>query len=161
MSPRTPNENGGFLRPLLTRVSGSGRVWWGAVRDRWVRRRSLGWQGERAAARMLRKKGLRIVTTGYRDRIGEIDIVALDGETVVFVEVKTRRHHGAGHPLEAVDERKQAQLVRLAQVFIRRHGLIEYPCRFDVVGITWSKTDGPEIRHIPAAFQARGVGCVG
>lgn len=158
MSSQSPNENRSFVRPWLTRFRRNGRVWWDSFREQWGRRQSLGWRGERAAARMLKKKGLRIVTTGYRDRIGEIDIVALDGETVVFVEVKTRRHHGAGHPLEAVDERKQAQLVRLAHVFVRRHGLMEYRCRFDVIGVTWSDTDGPEIRHIPAAFQARGVG---
>ena len=76
--------------------------------------RSLGQRGERAAEKHLKQLGYRIVRRGQRSSAGEIDLVAVDGRTVVFVEVKTRTSHDAGHPAEAVDDRKQQRLSRLA-----------------------------------------------
>ena len=88
---------------------------------------TLGQRGERAAARYLRSRGYKIVAAGDRTMLGELDLVAVDGRTVVFVEVKTRESHEAGHPVEAVDADKQARLTRLALAYLKRHDLLE--CR--------------------------------
>jgi len=73
----------------------------------------LGRRGEDVAARYLRRLGYVIVARGHRDSIGELDLVAVDGRTVVFIEVKTRTSHDAGHPADAVDEAKQRRLRRV------------------------------------------------
>ena len=130
----------------------------------WLRAR-LGWddraeclalRGERAAARYLKRRGYRIVAR--RDRLwhlDEVDLVAVDGRTVVFVEVKTRRDQQHGHPAEAVGPDKQRRLARLARTFLKRHGLLDYPARFDVVAVTWPEhARRPTIEHIPNAFEA-------
>jgi len=123
----------------------------------WPRAKSLGRRGEAAAARFLKKKGYLIVARSDRMRLGEIDLVAVDGRTVVFVEVKTRRSHDAGHPAEAVDEDKQRRLTRLALTYLKRHSLLEYPARFDVVAVTWADDRRePAIEHFQNAFQAVG-----
>jgi len=125
---------------------------------RWLAR-LLGNRGERAAARHLRRKGYRILARQYRSRWGEIDLVAIDGETVVFVEVKTRRSHAAGTPAEAVTPAKQAQLTRLALAFLKQYRLLERRARFDVVAITWPEgARQPEIQHYPNAFESTGEG---
>ncbi len=118
-------------------------------------RRTLGRRGEDAAARFLKRRGGRILARGSRSALGEIDLVVLDGKSIVFVEVKTRRHGEAGHPSEAVDTAKQRRLTRLALGFLKRHALSERPVRFDVVAVTWPQ-DGrrPTIEHFPAAFEA-------
>jgi putative endonuclease len=100
-------------------------------------RHDLGTAGERAAERFLRKKRYVIVARNYRCKAGEVDLVALDHGTVVFVEVKTRRQPGFGGPLEAVDPRKQRQVVRAARHFIAAHRLHDRNARFDVVGVWW------------------------
>jgi putative endonuclease len=83
--------------------------------------------------------------------------VALDGKTIVFIEVKTRESSLAGHPSDAVDNIKQRRLTRLAVTFLKRHGLLECPARFDVVAITWpAKKWFPTIEHIKNAFDAIG-----
>ncbi len=128
---------------------------------RWLRRlvpaRTLGQRGEAAAARYLRAKGYRILARGDRLKPGELDIVALAGPTVVFVEVKTRQSAEAGHPVEAVDAAKQRRLTRLAVTFLKRHGLLEEPARFDVVAVTWpADRRRPTIEHFENAFEAVG-----
>ena len=123
----------------------------------WPRAKSLGQRGEAAAARFLRKKGYILVARSDRMRLGEIDLVAVDGRTVVFVEVKTRRSHEAGHPADAVDEDKQRRLTRLALTYLKRHNLLEYPARFDVVAVTWADDRrAPVIEHYQNAFEAVG-----
>ena len=107
----------------------------------------------------LRRLGYRIVARRERGRLGELDLVAVDGRTVVFVEVKTRRTHQAGHPAEAVDLDKQRRLTRLALAFLKRHDLLEYPARFDVLAVTWPEgARRPVVEHIPNAFEAVGRG---
>ena len=132
------------------------------LRDRWRRWRrppSLGARGEAAAARFLKRKGYIIVARHERDRIGELDLVAVDGRTLVFVEVKTRRSHDAGHPSEAVDRDKQRRLTRVALSYLRRHDLLENPARFDVVAVTWPDDEKqPHIEHFQNAFEAVGQG---
>ncbi len=134
---------------------------------RWARRwarpntkaQTLGRRGEAAAARMLRRQGYVIVAHSERGGSGEIDLVAVDRRTVVFVEVKTRRSHDAGHPAEAVDQAKQRRLTHLALAYLKRHDLLENSARFDVVAVTWP--DGkrkPTIQHYKNAFEPVGQG---
>ena len=127
----------------------------------WLRRlfpgRSLGQRGERAAARYLRRRGYRIIARGDRSKWGELDLVAVDGRTVVFVEVKTRDNQDAGHPVEAVGTLKQRKLTRLAVTFLKRHGLLEHAARFDVIAVTWpADSRRPRIEHFKNAFEAMG-----
>jgi len=119
----------------------------------------LGDAGEQAAAGYLRRQGMQIVARRHRTPLGELDLVALDGPCVVFAEVKTRRSAEAGQPFEAVDQRKQAQLTRLALAFLKSRGWLERPARFDVVSIVWPEGAGdPQIAHYRHAFEAVGRG---
>lgn len=131
----------------------SALIWW----RRLFPPRTLGQQGEAAAARFLARKGCRIVARSSRSGLGELDLVAVDGRTVVFVEVKTRRSQEGGHPAEAVDAPKQRRLTRLALGYLKRHGLLEYPARFDIIAVTWPADERkPQIEHFPNAFEAVG-----
>lgn len=118
----------------------------------------LGDQGERLAVRFLKKQGYRIVARKSRSRIGEIDIVATDGECIVFIEVKTRSSHVAGQPVEAVTAAKQQQLTRAALAWLKNRGLLERRARFDVIAITWGAGRDPVIRHYRNAFEPTGRG---
>lgn len=122
----------------------------------WLRpaRLPLGSRGERYAARYLRKLGYKIVAGGNRTRYGEVDLVAVDGETIVFVEVKTRRSHDLGDAAAAVDAEKQQRIIRTALAFLKEHHLLEYPVRFDVVALVWpDDAVAPQLQHIQNAFQ--------
>jgi putative endonuclease len=128
---------------------------------RWLARllpeKTLGQRGEAAAARYLKRRGYKILARGDRFGPGELDLVMLDRDTIVFVEVKTRQSHDAGLPAEAVDQLKQRKLTRLAVTFLKRHGLLERPARFDVVAVTWPAGKWlPAIEHIRNAFEAVG-----
>lgn len=98
-------------------------------------RRQLGASGETAAATFLRRQRYTILERNYRCPLGEADIIALDHSVVVFVEVKARRGENSGTPLDAVDKRKQHQLVRVAKYYLTRHRLHDRDARFDVVGV--------------------------
>jgi putative endonuclease len=127
------------------------RRWW----RRWFPVGTLGQRGEAAALRYLRRRGYKLLARSDRSRLGEIDLVMADGRTVVFVEVKTRVSQEAGHPAEAVDAAKQRRLTRLATAYLKRHGLLEYSARFDVVAVTWPEDRRrPIIEHFPNAFDA-------
>ncbi len=118
---------------------------------------TLGERGERAAARHLRRKGFQIIERRLRLRVGEIDIIAVDGKTVVFVEVKTRRSEALGRPSESISDTQQARLTRATLTFLKSHGLLENTARFDVVEVLWPESARrPEIRHYPNAFPAVG-----
>jgi putative endonuclease len=95
----------------------------------------LGRRGERAAEKHLKRHGYRIVARNFRAAGAEIDLVALDGDTLVFVEVKTRRSRSAGGPEEAVDERKQTRMRRAAEAFAVRYRAGEIEMRFDIVAV--------------------------
>ncbi|HKN11948.1 MAG TPA: YraN family protein [Candidatus Binatus sp.] len=95
----------------------------------------LGRRGERAAEKHLRRYGYRIVARNFRAAGAEIDLVAMDGDTLVFVEVKTRRSRTAGAPEEAVDERKQKRMRRAAEAFAKRYRADETEMRFDIVAV--------------------------
>jgi len=129
------------------------------LRAAWRHYRSLGERGERAAARYLRRRGYKIVGRHERGRLGELDLVAVDGRTVVFVEVKTRRSCDAGHPAEAVGPEKQARLTRLALAYLKRHNLLDCSARFDVVAVLWpDSAKRPTVEHFVNAFEAVGRG---
>jgi putative endonuclease len=114
----------------------------------------MGKTGEDLACRELEKRGYAIVARRYRVRSGEIvDIVARDGETLVFIEVKARNTHEFGSAAEAVTALKQLRLTRLATEYLMRHHLYDHPCRFDVVSIHYD-TGTPEIEVISNAFDA-------
>ena len=95
----------------------------------------LGRRGERAAEKHLRRSGYRIVARNFRAAGAEIDLVAMDGDTLVFVEVKTRRSREAGAPEEAVDERKQRRMRRAAEVFAARYRADDVTMRFDIIAV--------------------------
>ena len=116
----------------------------------------LGDRGEQEAARFLRRQGLKVLHRGYRTNHGEIDLIALEGDVVVFVEVKARRR---GVPAEAVTLEKQRRLTLAALHFLKKHGLLDQRSRFDIVAILWHDQGAqPEIEHIRAAFEAIGQG---
>ena len=145
------------MKRLFSSLSHRAADW--SRRSGWFRPATIGERGERVAADFLKQSGLKIITRGFRNRSGEIDVIALDSETVVFVEVKTHRNHSAGHPAEAVDARKQAQLGRLAIGFRRQHRLMQYPARFDVIAVTWPDVSAePNIEHFRDAFALPAVG---
>ncbi|MCR4412802.1 MAG: YraN family protein [Thermoguttaceae bacterium] len=131
-----------------------------ALADLWNRAfgpATLGARGERAAAGYLKRQGCKIVARGDRGDLGEIDLVALDRHTIVFVEVKTRQSQQSGHPSEAVDAAKQRRLTRLALAWLKRRGLLDCPARFDVIAVTWPPGRGrPSIDHCKNAFEAVG-----
>lgn len=120
----------------------------------------LGLAGEQAAARFLQRLGYRIIARSHRQRLGEIDLIAVDGDCLVFVEVKTWSSADSGDPSLAVDRRKQEKLSRAAIVYLKRRGLLEQRCRFDVISIVWpsDRRAQPVIRHFPHAFEAIGRG---
>lgn len=128
-----------------------------ALRERCLPSRTLGQRGEAAAARYLRRRDYKILARGDRFGPGELDLVALDRNTIVFVEVKTRQTDDAGRPEEAVDARKQRRLTLLAVTFLKRHGLLERAARFDVIAVTWPASHWfPTIEHVKNAFEAVG-----
>ena len=119
-------------------------------------RKELGRWGEEQAAKHLSAIGLTIVERNWRARSGEIDIIAEDKGTLVFVEVRTRRATGRfGTAEESVDVRKIRQVRETALLYLhmsKKHGS---PCRFDVIAITAddrTEPDGRKLRHIPNAF---------
>jgi putative endonuclease len=115
----------------------------------------LGERGESAAARYLWWRGYTIVERNCRSTLGEIDLVAVRQRTIVFVEVKSRSSHQAGHPLEAVTPQKQRRLTRAALAYLRRNDLLECAARFDVIAVTWPPGAlRPQIVHVPGAFES-------
>lgn len=111
--------------------------------------RKRGTEYEKLAAGFLQEKGYRILQTNFYSKYGEIDIVAKQGDYLVFIEVKYREADTGGHPLEAVDIRKQCRICKTAAYYCLRYGYEEdTPCRFDVIGIL-----GTELVHVEDAFS--------
>jgi putative endonuclease len=131
------------------------RIWFADL----FRPRTLGEQGEALAARYLKRRGFKIVSRQDRSRIGELDLVAVEDRTIVFVEVKTRRSASKGQPAEAVDDAKQFQLTRAALAYLKTHGLLEEQARFDVITVIWPPHGtAPQLDHFRDAFSAKGPG---
>jgi putative endonuclease len=114
--------------------------------------KALGTKGEDLAVRFLQKKGYRIVKRNYKTPVGEIDIIARDGDTIVFIEVKTRTDISFGYPFEAVNNRKRQKLKNLALLYLKRQGK-ESPVRFDVLSIFCMDDGKKDIEHIKDAFE--------
>ena len=115
-------------------------------------RGAMGDRGENVAARYLRNRGYKIIIRNFRCDLGEIDIVARDGKTLVFVEVKTRAYEDPA-PEDQVNDAKQHQLTKVAKLYLSRYGIPQPPSRFDVVAIIWPNGRDPLIRHTPHAFE--------
>jgi putative endonuclease len=125
---------------------------------RWpVWRRWFGARSEKAAARFLRKKRIRILFQNVDLPGGELDLVGLDGRTLVFIEVRSTEEPGCERPTGSVDLEKQRKLTHLATAFLQRHGLLGHPSRFDVVAVSWPANQRtPEMVHYPNAFTPVG-----
>lgn len=111
----------------------------------------LGEMGEGLAVTFLKKKGYKLITQNFKTRIGEIDIIARDGDTLVFVEVKTRESIAYGKPFEAVDYFKKRKIANVALLYLKKLKEIP-PCRFDVVSIFFDQ-GRPECELIRGAFE--------
>lgn len=112
------------------------------------RRRTLGSYGERLAARYLADRGLTVVDRNWRCAHGEIDLVARDGDCLVFCEVKTRRSERFGAPVEAVGRIKVARLRRLAAAWLQSHEVRGGRVRIDVIGIVRPAHGPALVRHL-------------
>lgn len=120
-------------------------------------RRWFGNRSERAAARFLKGLGYRILARNYSCPQGELDLVALDGSCIVFVEVRSTECVDATRPAASVDQAKQTRLTNLALHYLRQHRLLNHSARFDVLAISWpANTRQPAIVHFPNAFEAVG-----
>lgn len=117
-------------------------------------RKKLGNRGERIAASFLRKQGCQIIEKNYHSRLGEIDIVAKEGESIVFVEVKTRRSADFGLPEEALSYDKRRRLSKLALNYLAHRRIEGSNCRFDVVSILMDNNKVKHIELIKNAFPA-------
>lgn len=116
-------------------------------------RRLFGQEGEAEAERYLRRKGYRIVARNVRSSLGELDLVAEDGQTLVFIEVKARRSGEFGGAIHAVHRQKQQKLARLASQFLAQRHWMERSCRFDVVLLQATDTAELRVEHIQNAFD--------
>jgi putative endonuclease len=126
----------------LKRIVRAPYVYLGAILDRWYeqlpwrKRVSAGRRGEQVAARHLKRCGYLILAHNYRAAGAEIDLVALDDSTLVFVEVKLRAGSSFGTPMEAVDPEKRERIRRAAHAFAEWRGVPDLPARFDVVALS-------------------------
>ena len=114
--------------------------------------KAFGASGEDMAEKHLKTLGYRILERNYRTQAGELDIIAKDGDVIVFVEVKSRRGLSFGEPELAVNFHKQRQLTRAAWMYLTRARSYNAPCRFDVVGI-YKDGGGTKVKVLKDAFE--------
>ena len=117
------------------------------------RRQALGISGENLACAELGRRGYAILERRYRTRFGEIDIIARDGDTIVFVEVKARLTDDFGGAAAAITGWKQRRIAQMAVDYLSRRKLHDCPCRFDVVAIDVDAA-GPRVTVYPNAFDS-------
>ena len=117
-------------------------------------RQSLGKLGENLACTALTQRGYAIIATRYRTKLGEIDIVARDGDTTVFVEVKARAGDEFGGAAAAVTAWKQRKVALMAMDYVARHRLEDRPCRFDVVTVDVVDGQPPRLEIYMNAFES-------
>jgi putative endonuclease len=117
-------------------------------------RQTTGREGEAAARAELESRGYEILVTGFRTGYGEIDIIARDGDTLVFVEVRTRRGSAAGTAAESVTRQKQWRVSRAANAYLVSEGAFNRPCRFDVVAIDYDSEGAASIVVYQNAFDS-------
>lgn len=113
---------------------------------------SLGEMGERLALKKIKRLGYKFIAKNYRCPLGEIDLIARDGDCLVFIEIKTRRGRSIGFAKEAVNRRKMRQISKAALVYMKENNCCDVKARFDVVAIS-IKGDKEEIEVIPDAFD--------
>ncbi|MCQ2564906.1 MAG: YraN family protein [Clostridia bacterium] len=111
---------------------------------------TFGKRGEIIATNYLKRKGYKILHNNYKNKIGEIDIIAKDKDYIVFVEVKTRSSRSFGDPLEAINIQKQNKIRSAATLYLRQHNLLDVNCRFDAIAILGEGDD--DINHVINAF---------
>jgi putative endonuclease len=114
-------------------------------------RKQVGDRGEEVAARYLEAQGYQIVARNFRWRLGELDIVARQGDVLVFVEVKSQYRGGFGDPETWVTPKKQRQVSLAARRFLQVNEIEDVDCRFDVIAVTFGGKE-PRIHHIENAF---------
>lgn len=112
----------------------------------------LGAAGEKAAARHLKQLGYRVVARNYRCPAGELDLVAVDAGSIVFVEVKTRQSDDAADPEVNITRAKRQQITRAARYYLMEKSAQEHPARFDVVAVVLPESGKPSIEHFVDAF---------
>ncbi len=112
----------------------------------------LGRLGEKIALHFLKDNKYKVIARSYRLFRGEIDIIAYDKKTLVFVEVKARRSTNYGLPEESVMSSKQQQIRKVAQGFLVKNNLQDVECRFDVISLSFDEKEEYSIRHIKNAF---------
>ncbi len=112
----------------------------------------LGKKGEDAAVSFLKDNGYKILLKNYKNKLGEIDIIASDKDTICFIEVKTRRSDRFGLPVEAISAFKQRQISKVALLFLKERKLLDKKARFDVVSVLYLK-DTPQLGLIKNAFE--------
>ena len=112
----------------------------------------LGQQGEIIAVKHLKRCGYRILERNYRNRLGEIDIVAKDRDSIVFVEVKARRSPYYGNPKSAITSQKKAKISKVALMYLKKTGQLQASARFDVVAIDYSGAQ-PSVELVQNAFE--------
>ncbi|MCE1246633.1 MAG: YraN family protein [Firmicutes bacterium] len=110
-------------------------------------RKSIGSAGEKMAARFLEEKGLKILEHNFRVREGEIDLICLDDETIVFTEVKTRRNTTCGYPVEAIDVKKQEKLRCVAEIYLAKNGWMDRDVRYDTFTLRFDGEKGKWLYH--------------
>jgi len=120
-------------------------------------RQDIGHQGEDLAVQELQRRGCAILARNYRTRFGEIDIVAEEGDEVIFVEVKARRSAAYGEAGESVPYWKQRRIAAMALDYLAWADRLNDPCRFDVVAIDGIGTNHVDVRVIEDAFPAHGT----
>jgi putative endonuclease len=115
----------------------------------------LGQQGELIAEQYLTQKGFKIVSKNFHSQQGEIDLIAKDGEFLVFVEVKNYSFRSLGSPLGAIRKSKKESIIHAAQTYLYKNGIKNTNCRFDVISIYRKYNGQTVIDHIKDAFYAR------
>ena len=116
-------------------------------------RREIGLRGEDIAREHLEALGFSIVSRNFRTRFGEIDLVAKDGDTTVFVEVKARRSWQFGRAVEQITKGKQRKIMKVAREYLRRYGAFAVCVRFDVLAIDILPGGEVRIEHVRGAFN--------
>lgn len=113
----------------------------------------LGERGEALAWNFLKKMGYAILEKNYRTRFGEIDVIAVKDDSLIFIEIKTRRNHHFGLPAEAVDWRKRQKMIRVAESYLQQKKMENREARFDILSITWDGTTEPHFEILDNAFS--------
>ena len=115
-------------------------------------RLSTGAYGEELAYKKIKRLGYKKIIRNYRCRLGEVDLIAMDGDTLVFIEIKTRKGKSVGYAKEAVDARKRRQISKAALAYMKSNDCCEDRARFDVVAVSLGEGE-PEIEVVKNAFE--------